>query len=43
MRQVHAPRSWRTSPEFDGLREALPAGAELDNALFPLMWSHDAC
>ncbi|MDE2437365.1 MAG: phytanoyl-CoA dioxygenase family protein, partial [Sphingomonadales bacterium] len=34
----HAPRDWRTSPEFPGLRERLPAGAELDDPLFPLVW-----
>jgi len=32
---VHAPRNWRTSPEFSGLHEALPAGAAMDHALFP--------
>jgi len=26
---THAPRRWRTSPEFPGLREELPAGAPL--------------
>lgn len=35
---VHAPRAWRTSPEFEGLREELPAGAPLDHPLFPLVW-----
>ena len=34
----HAPRRWRTSPPFDGLEAALPAGAELDHPLFPLVW-----
>ena len=34
----HAPRSWVTSPEFPGLREALPAGAPLDHPLFPIIW-----
>jgi ectoine hydroxylase-related dioxygenase (phytanoyl-CoA dioxygenase family) len=33
----HAPRSWRTSPDFPGLAEALPAGAPLDHPLFPLL------
>ncbi len=35
----HAPRSWRTSPEFPGLVDQLPAGAPMDHALFPLLWS----
>lgn len=35
---VHAPRAWRTSPEFEGLRESLPAGAPMDHALFPVVW-----
>ena len=33
----HAPRSWKTSPDFPGLAERLPAGAPMDDALFPLM------
>lgn len=35
----HAPRAWVTSPEFPGLREALPAGAEMDHPLFPVLWT----
>ncbi len=35
----HAPRNWRTSPEFPGLREDLPAGAPMEHALFPVLWS----
>jgi ectoine hydroxylase-related dioxygenase (phytanoyl-CoA dioxygenase family) len=34
----HAPRRWRTSPEFPGLAATLPAGAPLDHPLFPLLW-----
>ena len=34
---VHAPRPWRTSPEFDGLADELPAGVALDHPLFPLL------
>jgi ectoine hydroxylase-related dioxygenase (phytanoyl-CoA dioxygenase family) len=34
----HAPRRWRTSPEFPGLADTLPAGAPLDHPLFPLLW-----
>jgi ectoine hydroxylase-related dioxygenase (phytanoyl-CoA dioxygenase family) len=35
----HAPRRWRTSPEFPGLTQALPAGAPMEHALFPLLWT----
>jgi ectoine hydroxylase-related dioxygenase (phytanoyl-CoA dioxygenase family) len=31
----HAPRPWKTSPEFVGLADSLPAGAVLDHPLFP--------
>ncbi len=34
----HAPRSWRTSPPFEELAGQLPAGAELDHPLFPVVW-----
>ncbi|MGA1317230.1 MAG: phytanoyl-CoA dioxygenase family protein [Rubrivivax sp.] len=34
----HAPRRWKTSPDFPGLAERLPAGAPLDDPLFPLLW-----
>jgi len=34
----HAPRRWQTSPEFPGLTAALPAGAPMEHALFPLLW-----
>jgi ectoine hydroxylase-related dioxygenase (phytanoyl-CoA dioxygenase family) len=33
----HAPRRWKTSPDFPGLAEQLPAGATLDHPLFPLI------
>lgn len=33
----HAPRPWRTSPEFEGLAEELPEGAEMDHPLFPVI------
>jgi ectoine hydroxylase-related dioxygenase (phytanoyl-CoA dioxygenase family) len=36
---VHAPRPWTTSPEFPGLADRLPAGAPLDDPLFPVLWS----
>jgi ectoine hydroxylase-related dioxygenase (phytanoyl-CoA dioxygenase family) len=35
---VHAPRTWPTSPDFPGLADALPAGAAMDHALFPVVW-----
>ncbi len=34
----HAPRTWRTSPPFDGLAEELPAGSVMDHPLFPVVW-----
>jgi ectoine hydroxylase-related dioxygenase (phytanoyl-CoA dioxygenase family) len=34
----HAPRRWKTSPEFPGLTESLPAGAPMEHTLFPLLW-----
>lgn len=39
---VHAPRDWVTSPPFPGLAERLPAGAAMDDALFPLLWQASA-
>ena len=35
---THAPRRWRTSPEFPGLAERLPVGAPMDDPLFPVLW-----
>jgi len=35
---VHAPRTWRTSPDFPGLAEELPAGVPMDHPLFPQVW-----
>jgi ectoine hydroxylase-related dioxygenase (phytanoyl-CoA dioxygenase family) len=34
----HAPRRWRTSPEFPGLRDELPEGAPMNHPLFPELW-----
>src|SRR6266478_6941415 len=34
----HAPRRWKTSPDFPGLTEILPAGAPMEHALFPVLW-----
>jgi ectoine hydroxylase-related dioxygenase (phytanoyl-CoA dioxygenase family) len=38
---VHAPRRWRTSPEFESLRDSVPEGAPLNHPLFPLVWPRD--
>jgi hypothetical protein len=37
-RARHAPRTWRTSPPFDGLARELAAGAAMDHPLFPVVW-----
>ncbi|HZK99777.1 MAG TPA: phytanoyl-CoA dioxygenase family protein [Caulobacteraceae bacterium] len=34
----HAPRPWKTSPEFPGLAAELPSGAPMDHPLFPVLW-----
>lgn len=34
----HAPRHWRTSPDFPGLEQTLPEGAPLEHPLFPVVW-----
>lgn len=34
---VHAPRTWVTSPNFDGLNLEIPAGAPMEHDLFPLL------
>lgn len=39
---THAPRPWRTSPPFPGLDARLPAGAPLDDPLFPTVWPASA-
>jgi ectoine hydroxylase-related dioxygenase (phytanoyl-CoA dioxygenase family) len=36
---VHAPRAWKTSPDFPGLAEMLPAGAPMEHPLFPVLWT----
>ncbi|KXU91885.1 phytanoyl-CoA dioxygenase [Caballeronia megalochromosomata] len=38
----HAPRPWRTSPEFPGLASTLPDGAPMDHPLFPVLWTQQA-
>ena len=35
---THAPRRWRTSPDFPGLIDELPAGAPMHHSLFPVLW-----
>jgi ectoine hydroxylase-related dioxygenase (phytanoyl-CoA dioxygenase family) len=34
---VHAPRTWVTSPNFDGLDLQIPAGASMEHELFPVL------
>jgi ectoine hydroxylase-related dioxygenase (phytanoyl-CoA dioxygenase family) len=34
----HAPRRWKTSPEFPGLSDELAADAPMNHPLFPLLW-----
>lgn len=34
----HAPRRWKTSPDFPGLADELPAGAHMEHPLFPVLW-----
>jgi ectoine hydroxylase-related dioxygenase (phytanoyl-CoA dioxygenase family) len=35
---THAPRPWKTSPDFPELEGVLPAGAPMDHPLFPVVW-----
>jgi ectoine hydroxylase-related dioxygenase (phytanoyl-CoA dioxygenase family) len=35
---THAPRRWKTSPEFPALEAQLPQGAPMNHPLFPLLW-----
>ena len=39
---VHAPRTWRTSPEFAGLSSVLPVGAPMKHRFFPLVFPQTA-
>ncbi len=34
---MHAPRTWKTSPEFVGLKETLATGVPMKHSLFPLV------
>jgi ectoine hydroxylase-related dioxygenase (phytanoyl-CoA dioxygenase family) len=38
----HAPRRWRTSPDFPGLDAQLPEGAPMAHPLFPVLWRASA-
>jgi ectoine hydroxylase-related dioxygenase (phytanoyl-CoA dioxygenase family) len=38
----HSPRRWKTSPEFPGLDQELPAGAPMDHPFFPVLWQEQA-
>jgi ectoine hydroxylase-related dioxygenase (phytanoyl-CoA dioxygenase family) len=38
----HAPRRWKTSPDFPGLADALPAGVPMRHALFPMLIGEDS-
>jgi ectoine hydroxylase-related dioxygenase (phytanoyl-CoA dioxygenase family) len=35
---THAPRRWKTSPDFPGLVDQLPVGAPMEHPLFPILW-----
>lgn len=35
---THAPRRWRTSPDFPGLVDQLPARSPMSHPLFPVLW-----
>jgi ectoine hydroxylase-related dioxygenase (phytanoyl-CoA dioxygenase family) len=37
----HAPRRWKTSPDFPGLQGELAPGAPMEHPLFPVLWSAD--
>ena len=39
---TNAPRPWKTSPEFPGLTDELPAGAPMAHTLFPVVWERSA-
>lgn len=34
---THAPRPWKTSPEFPAIEKEIPAGSPMDHAIFPLL------
>ena len=35
---THAPRPWKTSPDFPGLADELDAEVAMDHPLFPVVW-----
>ena len=35
---THAPRRWKTSPDFPEASPSLPAGAPMHHELFPVLW-----
>jgi len=35
----HAPRRWKTSPDFPGLADELAPGAPMNHPLFPVLWN----
>ena len=35
----HAPRAWKTSPDFPGLAARLPSGVPFDGPLFPVVYA----
>ena len=35
---THVPRPWKTSPEFPGLADELPADVPMEHELFPVLW-----
>ena len=35
---LHTPRRWKTSPDFPGLEDELPAGSPMNHPLFPQLW-----
>jgi len=39
---THAPRRWKTSPEFPGLADDLPAGEPMEHPLFPVLWTQSS-
>ena len=38
---THAPRNWRTSPEFPELADELPAGSAMEHEMFPVLRVRD--
>lgn len=38
---THAPRRWKTSPDFPGLSDELAEGVPMDHPLFPVVWTKE--